>query len=460
MGQRGRPRHPDVLTPREQDVLALIRDGLTNEQIAERLNIDFETAKSHVAAILAKLGVATREEAAAWQTEAKYRQHPLSQMLRWLLLAAAGAAILGLVLLIWGVLLSGSGDRTAAAGPAWPDCAAAETRGFATGIHFLDGRTCEITTIAGTEMVERSPIWSRDGRYIAFLGDAGQGDADIFIVDTTSGNVSRITNSGATKDDLTWTADDDLAYSSIDRSQGDTYDLMLVSVNGETHVLASGLYCLGDIAASAPDELVYGYGCGLDGKIFLTNIATGETHTVVDYSVYGVSSSPNGESLLFSCPTMSNGGPPPSCVKRGDEDPQLISSAMFPQPDFVPADVAPAFWGQDGSILLIDGEDARVYVLPAGTTTGAVYTAPPGFQPLNVNWASSSVVSFGRCTGPSLPPNTAAVGPCPDEQTLSVKLATGEEKVVVDADCYTVTTWSPDGSRLAIVVPANKGCGV
>lgn len=65
MGQRGRPRHPDVLTPREQDVLSLIREGLTNEQIAARLGITFETAKHHVSEIISKLGVATREEAAA-----------------------------------------------------------------------------------------------------------------------------------------------------------------------------------------------------------------------------------------------------------------------------------------------------------------------------------------------------------------------------------------------------------
>lgn len=64
--QRGRPRHDDILTPREWEVLALIREGLTNEEIAERLNISFSTARFHVSEIIGKLGVANRHEAASW----------------------------------------------------------------------------------------------------------------------------------------------------------------------------------------------------------------------------------------------------------------------------------------------------------------------------------------------------------------------------------------------------------
>ncbi|MGI5187416.1 helix-turn-helix transcriptional regulator [Promicromonospora sp. CA-289599] len=55
---------PDTLTPREQQVLALVAEGLTNGQIAERLYISTKTASVHVSAILRKLGVSTRTEAA------------------------------------------------------------------------------------------------------------------------------------------------------------------------------------------------------------------------------------------------------------------------------------------------------------------------------------------------------------------------------------------------------------
>jgi DNA-binding CsgD family transcriptional regulator/tetratricopeptide (TPR) repeat protein len=56
---------PSGLTVREQEVLALVARGLTDRQIAERLFVSPKTAGHHVSAILAKLGVSRRTEAAA-----------------------------------------------------------------------------------------------------------------------------------------------------------------------------------------------------------------------------------------------------------------------------------------------------------------------------------------------------------------------------------------------------------
>jgi DNA-binding NarL/FixJ family response regulator len=69
MNRRGRPPYPDILTPREWEVLELLRQGLSNEHIAELLGITLRTAKFHVSEILSKLGVESREQAAAWQPE-------------------------------------------------------------------------------------------------------------------------------------------------------------------------------------------------------------------------------------------------------------------------------------------------------------------------------------------------------------------------------------------------------
>lgn len=117
MTKRGRPHHPDVLTPREWEVLALIRDGLTNEQIAERIGVTIHAARYHVSQILSKLGVATREEAAAWQLE---RERAAGRSARALQIGVALAA-LGVLAVIgviaWGVLRGSDSDAGAEPNP-------------------------------------------------------------------------------------------------------------------------------------------------------------------------------------------------------------------------------------------------------------------------------------------------------------------------------------------------------
>ncbi len=54
------------LTPRQRDVLALIAAGRTNFEIADDLDLGYESVKTHVSAILERLDVTSREEAAAW----------------------------------------------------------------------------------------------------------------------------------------------------------------------------------------------------------------------------------------------------------------------------------------------------------------------------------------------------------------------------------------------------------
>lgn len=53
----------EELSPREREVLGLVAEGLANKEIARKLRISEHTAKFHVAAILAKLGAASRTEA-------------------------------------------------------------------------------------------------------------------------------------------------------------------------------------------------------------------------------------------------------------------------------------------------------------------------------------------------------------------------------------------------------------
>ncbi|GLY41882.1 DNA-binding response regulator [Amycolatopsis sp. NBRC 101858] len=56
-------RAPEILSPRECEVLRLIAEGLSNTEIAERMGLGFETVKTYVSGILTKLDLRDRVQA-------------------------------------------------------------------------------------------------------------------------------------------------------------------------------------------------------------------------------------------------------------------------------------------------------------------------------------------------------------------------------------------------------------
>lgn len=66
---RGRPPHPDILTPAEWRVLREIRTGASNAEIAVRLGLGVATVKFHVRNIRSKLQLSEREDLVAWRGE-------------------------------------------------------------------------------------------------------------------------------------------------------------------------------------------------------------------------------------------------------------------------------------------------------------------------------------------------------------------------------------------------------
>ena len=134
--QRGRPRHPDVLTPREWEVLNRIREGHTNARIAELLAIAPETVKYHVSEILSKLQVPTREAAAAWQPEpaAAPRKSGVAAFLfglKAMTMGASATALAGVAVLGYGVLSTTGGDAPTVAEAQNAEIADEAARGIA-----------------------------------------------------------------------------------------------------------------------------------------------------------------------------------------------------------------------------------------------------------------------------------------------------------------------------------------
>ena len=59
----GSPSFTDPLTPREREILHLIADGFSNQEIADRLYVGVSTVKKHINHIYDKLGVKNRTQA-------------------------------------------------------------------------------------------------------------------------------------------------------------------------------------------------------------------------------------------------------------------------------------------------------------------------------------------------------------------------------------------------------------
>ena len=125
MAREVEPDPVEELTPREADVLALLREGLTNGQIARRLDVSPDAAKYHVSQIIAKLGVRNRYQAAVWPERPPWWAAALAPLgLGWRKISsgplaaalALGAAVLvaaGIGLLVWGLLRTSGGSERA-----------------------------------------------------------------------------------------------------------------------------------------------------------------------------------------------------------------------------------------------------------------------------------------------------------------------------------------------------------
>lgn len=104
---RGRPPYPGFFAPAEQRVLDGLRRGLTYQQIADELQLSYDTVKYHVSNMLSKAQVDTREQLVEFARQPGLRWGSVPATVSWL--AGAGAAAVGVIVAVL-VLVSMSRD--------------------------------------------------------------------------------------------------------------------------------------------------------------------------------------------------------------------------------------------------------------------------------------------------------------------------------------------------------------
>ncbi len=179
---RGRPKYDDILTPREWDVLALLREGLTNQQIADRLGVSLNTSKYHVSEIFMKLGVTNREAAVAWRPERARLAllAPISMLLKHLAtstgvkvaLGAAAVGVVGVFVLALGIVRQDDDD----AGPLGK---LAYVQAGDIWVQALpDGTARRVTTEGNASF----PRWSMSGDWLLFRLSTESADIEEWVM--------------------------------------------------------------------------------------------------------------------------------------------------------------------------------------------------------------------------------------------------------------------------------------
>jgi Tol biopolymer transport system component/DNA-binding CsgD family transcriptional regulator len=411
MARRGRPRCPDVLTPREWEVLGLLREGFSNEAIAARLGISVDGVKYHVSGILSKLGVSSRKEAALWTPGRRPAPALIGSLFRHLhdslaARAAASAVVLasavGLALFIWAVL---NEDDESGTFSLWP------------GFYVLDTHTGQVTRLLDTKtepdyslgLPYATMAWSPNGAYLA----------------VTSRQPERWASKVVTRD------------------------------GGE----AVPLYGASGVPAWTSEGLAVGR------TIFDAGTGGQRSHVLVDDSASELVWSPDGSRIAFTRSSIDQ----PSGVflldlKAGQER-QLISG-LYHFPQWSPTGRLLAAWGSHPSD--VDGIALLVFDLLVGGDPVVIMGGAPG----PVAWApdeSEVVVSGGRTlhvatlsssdAGKRLTEGEAPTW-SPDGRTLAftrngelwqIDMATREEKKLVSSPLPVIgeAHWSPDGRYVA-----------
>lgn len=360
---RGRPPHPDVLTPAEWRVLEELRRGYSNPEIAARLGLTLNTVKTHVSSMLAKLDLHDRTELAGWQGRpaSASRSAPggllsflVSKRGAFAATAASGAVVAAFVLAMY----AGRDDMTQpeSAGPS-PGVEATPTVAATPGVvsladlglppgrifYLCDRRWCAVATdgrgnvelsALPQNVVEIAP--SPEGARLAYFEHATDGRRWLGVANIDGTQPRRLAEARPVHDPVppVWSPDGRTIYvehgSTIEGIGGPTAILAVDATSGEVRVLVDN------------ETSGYGHAVSPDG-------------TTVAFS-----SDPNANLDVFTVPA--SGGRP----RRLTTDPS--------------AETSPS-WTSDGRIVYVGHQGGRpdILVMNAdGSGRKSLTDDPPG----------------------------------------------------------------------------------
>ena len=407
----GRPRHPEPLTPAEQRVLRYLRQGKTNAEIADELDVSPDAVKYHVSNMLGKLELESREQLAAWREPSPVaRVWAAMGGLGWKLAGSAAAllAATGVGLGGW-LLLRGGG----------PGSEPTDLTNLATGVLSIgiDGQPAN-----GPSM---NPSISDDGRFVAFESEATNlvkgdtnGVSDIFVVDRADRSIRRVSMAPGGKEangashrpaisgDGKWVAFDSEASNLVKGDVNGELDRVVALVPQDTAVL---------IAAGRPDITADSVG-GSD--VFIVRLATGNTELVsttssgepANLGSYAPSISRDGRFVAFESASPNLVGVPATQFPGAGINPVLASDVFLrDRAEKTTVRVSKRAGGQPGATA-----SGRAAVSADGSVVAFVSAFPDlagivGYQVRSLYVWSQSSAEVQLVPLPPAPPNTDGV---------------------------------------------------
>lgn len=392
-------------SPRQREVLDLLAGGLTNGEIAERLGISLDGAKWHVREVMSKLGVDSREDAAAYWRERNSLRGRLSRATRSLIgaltLRAALVALAGFAVVAAGVaaglLLLAGGDEAEPAAPGETVTPPASPTGPAASPSPAPSPTATRQPVAFPGEVDGAPL-----RVLEVADGAAFPAGYLFYVE---GGCTECDGPAASLDrvysDYTGTIHADTLFEVPQEDvEGGAY-ITGIAVAGNGYgilvgVCEPGAYC-GGVAEPQPGARVTFHYSG-DGGVSWTTVGVIEGYARPIIAWSGAARGAQGGWVARYIPVAREGPWPREYVALPAGEVMALDAGIDP--------TAPTIV-LDGEAFYVLGDDGRSLLSPPGASQPAFsWKVPEGGEIIGMASFSPFIVLWRQESGFETPPGT------------------------------------------------------